>query len=73
MDCEDLVELITDHLDGALDADAEEAFERHLEECDGCERHVAQIQIVVRLLSHVDDHVEDPSSIPLLKQALRRQ
>lgn len=71
LDCQDVVELITDHLDGALDAVAGEAFEQHLEECDWCERHLAQTHILIRLLPQVRDCVADPASLPQLGSRLR--
>ena len=36
MDCNELVELVTAYLDGALDPDTRARFDIHLSECDGC-------------------------------------
>ena len=34
--CSELVELVTEYLDGALPAERAVAFEQHLERCPGC-------------------------------------
>ena len=34
LDCQDLVELITDYLEGALPASEQREFEEHLRDCD---------------------------------------
>ena len=39
MDCNELVELVTDYLDGALDPAVRARFDAHLGECDGCENY----------------------------------
>ena len=49
--CQELVELITDYLEGALDAGQHAAVARHLSECDGCLRYASQLQQTVRLLA----------------------
>ena len=51
MTCEDLVELVTDHLDSALDSDTERRLRDHLALCDGCERYLHQVRHTVGLLS----------------------
>ena len=49
LDCIELVELVTDWLEGRL-APAEAArFEAHLALCKGCVHHVEQMRAVVRL------------------------
>ena len=48
MDCNELVELVTAYLDGALDPDTRTRFDMHLVECDGCENYLAQFRETVR-------------------------
>jgi predicted anti-sigma-YlaC factor YlaD len=50
MTCEDLVELVTDHLDSTLDRDTERRLRDHLALCDGCERYLDQIHHIVGML-----------------------
>jgi anti-sigma factor RsiW len=47
--CRELVELVTDYLDGAL-SDAERTrFETHVAACQACDRYVEQIRTTVAL------------------------
>jgi anti-sigma factor RsiW len=53
LDCNEVVELITDYLEGALDPETAEQVERHLDECPGCATYVAQIRQTVRALGRL--------------------
>ena len=44
LDCNEIVELVTDHLEGAMDPRTADTFEQHLTICDGCHRYVAQVR-----------------------------
>jgi predicted anti-sigma-YlaC factor YlaD len=57
MTCQDLVELVTDYLEGALPPIERERFEMHLDMCDGCTAYVDQMRQTLRLLGRltVDD------------------
>jgi len=44
LDCHEIVELVTDYLEGALDARTAAAFAEHLAICAGCRRYVEQIR-----------------------------
>jgi anti-sigma factor RsiW len=49
LSCQELVELVTDYLDGAL-APAERArFDAHLADCTGCDRYLAQMRTTIAL------------------------
>jgi len=47
--CIELVDMVTDYLDGELDEDQRRGIERHLEECEGCRAALDQFQTVIRL------------------------
>jgi anti-sigma factor RsiW len=47
--CEELVELVTEYLEGALTPAARERIERHLAGCDGCSAHLEQVRTVLRV------------------------
>jgi anti-sigma factor RsiW len=53
LSCQELVELVTDYLEGALDERDLGAFERHLEHCDGCREYVEQLRTTIRLTGAV--------------------
>lgn len=42
--CQELVELLTDYLDGALPPDAHADLARHLAGCEGCTAFLAQLE-----------------------------
>jgi anti-sigma factor RsiW len=55
--CQELVELVTDYLEGTLPTQEKLRFERHLDECGGCDTYLDQIRMVVaraRRLSESD-------------------
>jgi predicted anti-sigma-YlaC factor YlaD len=47
--CQQLVEIVTDYLEGALDPVDSVRFEKHLVMCDGCSIYLDQMHEVVRL------------------------
>jgi predicted anti-sigma-YlaC factor YlaD len=49
--CQELVELVTAYLDGALDQETEHRLIEHLPECDGCSRYLDQIRRTIRSLN----------------------
>ena len=49
MTCRELVQLITDYLEGALSRRDRRRFERHLRDCDGCPTYVEQMRETVRV------------------------
>lgn len=51
--CRDLVELVTDFLDGMLETPMAAAVERHLALCPPCVRYVTQMRATARLLGHL--------------------
>ena len=57
MDCQELVELVTDYLEGALAEARALEVERHLQECVDCLRYLGQIQLTARLLHHLSEDV----------------
>jgi anti-sigma factor RsiW len=48
--CRELVELVTEYLEGALPAAQAARFEAHLESCPDCRIHVAQLAATVNAL-----------------------
>ncbi len=53
--CKELVELVTDYLEGALDEATKARFEEHIAGCDGCTEYVEQMRETIRLVGHVDE------------------
>jgi predicted anti-sigma-YlaC factor YlaD len=51
--CQELVELVTDYLEGALTQDVRTRFDEHLAVCPGCETYLDQIRETASLLGEV--------------------
>jgi anti-sigma factor RsiW len=45
--CNELVELVTDYLEGALPPSERNRVERHIATCDGCTRYIEQIRATI--------------------------
>jgi anti-sigma factor RsiW len=71
MDCNELVELVTAYLDGALDADTRDRFDAHLAECDGCAHYLQQFRETVRTVGKIGDDELDPAFRNRLLDAFR--
>ena len=50
LNCDELVELVTGYLDGALDGPTERRVADHLSGCDGCTTYVDQIRQTITAL-----------------------
>jgi anti-sigma factor RsiW len=49
LSCRELVELVTDYLEDALDVADRRRFERHIAGCDGCTRYLEQLRQTIRI------------------------
>jgi anti-sigma factor RsiW len=47
--CQQLVELVTDYLEGAMPPEDRDRFEQHLVLCDGCASYLEQMRTTVTL------------------------
>jgi anti-sigma factor RsiW len=71
MTCQELVELVTEYLDGALAPTERDRFEEHLAECEGCRRHLAQMRETIRIAGSLPpERLSDGARADLL-QAFR--
>ena len=71
LNCNELVELVTDYLEGAL-PDAERArFEAHLGACDGCVAYVEQIRVTIALTGRLREQDVPPAALAPLLDAFR--
>jgi anti-sigma factor RsiW len=53
MPCQELVEVVTDYLDGALSDIDRFRFEAHLEECDACRDYLEQIRRTIEVVGRL--------------------
>jgi anti-sigma factor RsiW len=71
IDCAEIVELVTNYLEGVLDEPTTTEFEAHLALCDGCDTYLEQMRETIRTLGHL--HVESLSdkAVDELRSAFR--
>jgi anti-sigma factor RsiW len=49
LSCRELVELVTEYLEGALDDADRQRFEAHVAKCNGCARYLEQLRQTIRI------------------------
>jgi predicted anti-sigma-YlaC factor YlaD len=69
--CIQLVELVTDYLEGALTEADRCRFEEHLEMCEGCRAHVEQMHETIRLTGRLTEDSLSPEARDDLLMAFR--
>ena len=69
--CREMVELVTDYLEGRLDGAQRERFEAHVAECDGCIRYVEQMRMTITALGHIPPETISPEAERELLDAFR--
>jgi hypothetical protein len=47
--CREIVELVTDYVEGSLGPEEREAVEMHLNLCDGCTDYLLQLRVSIEL------------------------
>ena len=55
MDCHQLVEAITDYLEGALPADQRASLDEHLAVCPHCSTYLEQMRQTIRLAGRITE------------------
>lgn len=71
LSCQELVELVTDYFEGALDERHLRAFEEHLSACDGCTAYVEQLRVTIRITGTITVDDLTPEAETTLLQAFR--
>ena len=66
MSCQELVELVTEYLEGTLPVQDRQRFEAHLAGCQGCTNYLAQMRQTMRTTSRLSEDAIPPEA----KQAL---
>jgi anti-sigma factor RsiW len=67
----ELVEIITDYLEGALTPADQERFEAHLAICVGCTNYVEQMRATIRLTGMLGEEQIAPEAKDALLEAFR--
>jgi len=66
LSCQELVELVTDYLEGGLPPEEVVRFEAHLAGCRGCEAHLEQVRTTIAVARASGEVVEPDEVSPLL-------
>jgi anti-sigma factor RsiW len=53
--CKELVELVTDYLEGSLSSEDKERFELHLASCDGCAAYLQQMRKTIQAVGNLEE------------------
>ena len=71
MTCRELVEVITDYLEGTLPADDRRRFEEHIGECPYCVNYLEQMRLTIATLGELREESISPETRDELLEAFR--
>jgi anti-sigma factor RsiW len=71
LSCQELVELVTDYVEGVLSAAEHERVERHLDRCQGCHTYVEQMRQTIELTGGLTVADVSPEAELALLEAFR--
>jgi len=69
--CRELVELVTDYLEGALPPEERARFDEHIATCRPCTTYLGQLREMLRLLGRLTEESVSPEARETLLQAFR--
>lgn len=73
MTCQELVELVTDYLEGIVSDDEVARLERHLCDCPGCRAYIEQMREAIGLLASMSSGTLSRDQAEAVIAALRRR
>jgi anti-sigma factor RsiW len=62
MSCQEVVELVTDYLEGELSPDDNARFEQHIQECLWCARYLEQMRVTIETVGRLDEESISPEA-----------
>ena len=71
LSCQELVELVTDYLEGALPDRERDSFEHHIEGCTGCREYFRQMRETIELTGSLSVADVSPQAEAALLAAFR--
>jgi predicted anti-sigma-YlaC factor YlaD len=71
LNCQEVVELVTDYLEQALLPEMRTQFEEHIEECPGCDTYLEQVQQTIMLLRKLTEQQMFPETKQELLEIFR--
>ena len=70
--CRDLVEVITDYFDGAMNDDDRTRFERHLAGCSGCQAVLSQFRTTLQITRRLTEDQVSQEQRAAMRDVFRR-
>jgi anti-sigma factor RsiW len=71
LSCQELVELVTDYLEEALDPAERARFQHHLDECGNCQIYLDQMRATIELTGSLRPSSISPEAEEALMHAFR--
>jgi predicted anti-sigma-YlaC factor YlaD len=71
LNCQEVVELVTDYLEQALLPEMQAQFEEHIAECPGCDTYLEQVQQTIMLLRKLTEQQMFPKTKQELVEIFR--
>jgi anti-sigma factor RsiW len=71
LSCQELIELVTDYLEGTLPSELHERFDRHIAYCSGCQTYLEQMRATIRVTGELTAESLSPEAERALLDAFR--
>jgi anti-sigma factor RsiW len=71
LSCQELVELVTDYLEGSLPEGERRRFDEHVDGCEGCRRYVEQMRATLGVTGELSPESLDPETEQALLTTFR--
>jgi anti-sigma factor RsiW len=71
LSCQELVELVTDYLEGALPDELQQRFDAHIAHCSGCQTYLEQMRATIRATGTLSIESVSPEAERALLDAFR--
>jgi anti-sigma factor RsiW len=69
--CQEVVDILTDFLEGAMPPAERIRLEQHLAMCEGCMNYLEQLRTSIHLLGGLDDDAVPPAAVAELLDKFR--
>jgi anti-sigma factor RsiW len=69
--CAEIVELVTEYLEGTLSELDQARFEEHIALCPMCQVHLEQLRVTIRELGRLGEQDIDPEILAELRERFR--
>ncbi len=69
--CKEVVEIITEYLEGSMPAKERLRFEAHLQTCSGCQTYLEQMRQTIQALGRITDDPIPPETQKSLLEAFQ--